>query len=59
VVRNEAQTIANHLTDCGVIRIAQSRCGLDQRIEYLLQVERRPADDLQNIGGGRLLFEGF
>jgi len=24
-----------------------------------LQIECRPADDLQNIGGGRLLFQGF
>jgi hypothetical protein len=24
-----------------------------------LHVERRPTDDLQNIGGGRLLFQGF
>jgi hypothetical protein len=46
MVRNEAHTIAKHLKDCGVIRIAQARCGLDQRIEYLLHVERRPAYDL-------------
>src|SRR5262249_9690851 len=59
VVSDEAQTIAKHLKDRGVIRIAQACCGLDQRIEYFLHVERRPADDLQNIGGGRLLFQGF
>src|SRR5262245_12411944 len=59
MVRDEAQTIAKHLKDRGVIRIAQARCGLDQRIEYYLQVERRPADDLQNIGGGRLLFQSY
>ena len=46
LVRHEAQTIAKHLKDRGVIRIAQARCGLDQRIEYFLHVERRPADDL-------------
>ena len=39
------------------MRIAQARCGLDQRIKYFLHVEGRPADDLQNIGGGRLLFQ--
>src|SRR5262249_10145582 len=59
VMRDEAQSIAKHLKDRGVIRIAQSRCGLHQRIEYFLHVERRPADDLQNIGRGRLLFQGF
>src|SRR6516165_3987470 len=55
MVRHEAQTIAKHLEDRGVIRIAQACCGLDQRIEYFLHVKRRPADDLQNIGGGGLL----
>src|SRR5262245_4816315 len=59
IVRDEAQTIAKHLKDQRVIRIAQARCGLDQRIEYFLHVESRPADDLQNIGGGRLLFQAF
>src|SRR5262245_32542598 len=59
MVRDEAQTIAKYLKDCRVIRIAQSRCGLHQRIEYFLHVERRPADDLQNVGGGSLLFQGF
>src|SRR5262249_49121236 len=59
MVRDEVLTIAKHLKDCGVIRIAQARRGLYQRIEYFLHVERRPADDLQNIGGGRLLLQGF
>jgi hypothetical protein len=59
VVRDEAQTIAKHLKDRGVIRIAQARCGLDQRIEYFLHVECRPADDLQNISGRCLLFQRF
>ena len=56
IVRHEAQAIAKHLKDRGVIRIAQARCGFDQRIEYFLHVECRPADGLQNIGGGCLLF---
>jgi len=59
MVRHEAQTIAKHLKDGGVIRIAEARCGLDQGIEYFLHVKRRPADDLQNIGRGRLLFQAF
>src|SRR5262249_47451146 len=57
MVRNETQTIAKHLKDRGIIRIAQARCGLDQRIEYFLHVERRPADDLQNISSSGLLFQ--
>src|SRR5262249_48619091 len=56
---DEAQTIAKHLKDHGVIRIAQACRGLDQRIEYFLHVEGRPADDLQNIGSGCLLFQAF
>jgi len=59
MVRHEAQAIAKHLIDRSVIRIAQARSRLDQRIKYPLQIERRPADDLQDIGGGRLLFQGF
>ena len=56
---DKAETIAKYLKNHGVIRIAQARRGLDQRIKHPLQVERRPADDLQNIGSGRLLFQGF
>src|SRR5262247_1891942 len=53
MVRDEAQAIAKQLKDRRVIRIAQARGRLDQRIEYFLHVKGRPADDLQNIGGGR------
>src|SRR5215831_11678576 len=59
VVSDKSQTIAEHLKDRGIIRITQPRCGLDQRLEYFLHVERRPADNLQNIGSRRLLFQGF
>jgi len=55
----KAQKIAIYLEDGGVVSIAQACSGLDQRIEYFLHVEGRPDDDLQNIGGGRLLFQGF
>ena len=41
------------------MRIAKARSRLDERIEYLLHIEGRPADDLQDIRGGRLLFQGF
>ena len=59
MVRDEAVTIAKHLKDYRIIRITQARRGLDQRIEYFLHVERRPADDLQNISSSGLLFQGF
>ena len=58
MVRDKAQAIAKHLIDHRVIRIAQARRGLDQRIKHSLQIEGRPADDLQDVGGGRLLFQG-
>jgi hypothetical protein len=57
MVGNEAQTIAKHLKDRRVLRIAQARRGLHQRIKYRLQVKGRPADDLQNFCRGRLLFQ--
>ena len=37
--RDESQTIAKHLKDRRVIRIAQVRRGLDQRIKDPLQIE--------------------
>src|SRR5262245_13075766 len=59
MVRDEVLTIAKHLKDRGVIRIAQARRGLDECIEHFLHVEGRAADDLQNIRGGGLLLQGF
>src|SRR5262245_44102012 len=59
MVGDEAQTIAKQLEDRRVIRIAEARRGLDQRIEHPLQIKGRPADDLQNVGSGCLLFQGF
>src|SRR4029077_11641734 len=38
---------------------AQARCGLDQGVEDRLQVKGRAADDLEHIGGGRLLLQRF
>src|SRR5262245_22055822 len=39
------------------IRIAESHCRLDERIEHRFQVERRAADDLEHVGGGGLLLQ--
>src|SRR5215831_11042256 len=55
----EAQTIAKHLKDRCVIRIAQTRRGLNERIKRALQIEGRPADHLQDVCGGSLLFQSF
>src|SRR5262245_8704844 len=59
MVCDEAQSIAKHLKDRRVIRIAQARRGLDQRIKYPLQIEGRPADDLKHVGSRRLLLEAL
>src|SRR5215470_2096774 len=41
------------------IRLAKPGRRLDQRVKYRLQVEGRAADHLENIGGRRLLLQGF
>src|SRR5262245_9688209 len=42
-----------------MIRVAKAGCRLGKRIEHGLQIECRPADDLENVGGGGLLLERF
>src|SRR6478672_9077376 len=41
------------------VGLAQPRRRLNQRLEYLLQIERRAADNLEHVGSGGLLLEGF
>src|SRR5262249_41732922 len=53
--RGIQQDVILRLGDRGLIRFAQPRRGLDQRIEYGAEVERRAADDLEHVGGGGLL----
>src|SRR5580704_12273523 len=38
-------------------RTTQLRCRCNQRIEHLLQIECRAADNLENVGCGRLLLQ--
>ena len=59
IVRDEAQIIAEHLKDFSVTRVTQASSRLDKRIEHPLHIEGRPADDLQNVRGSCLLFEGL
>src|SRR5262249_22955115 len=40
-----------------MIRLAQARHRLDQRIEHGLQIEGGAADDLEHVGGGGLLLQ--
>src|SRR5688572_24114467 len=41
----------------GDVRLAQASRRFDEGVQHSLQVERRAADDLENVGGGRLLLE--
>src|SRR5262245_3719251 len=41
------------------IRFTKARRGFDQSVQDGLQVKRRPAHDLQYVGGGSLLLQGF
>ena len=43
--------------DC--IRFAKARRRLDQCVQYRLEIERRPADDLEDVGGRGLLLKKF
>src|ERR1700730_16498194 len=45
--------------DQSMRRAAETGCGLDKRVEHGPQVECRAADDLEHIGGGCLLLQGF
>jgi len=42
-----------------VVGAAQLPRRFDQRVEYRRQIEGRSADDLEHVGGGRLLLQGF
>ena len=43
----------------GGFRLAQPSSRLHQCVEHCLQIERRTADDLEHVGGGRLLLKRF
>jgi hypothetical protein len=38
-------------------RAAERPCGIGQRLENRIQIERRAADDLEHVGGGGLLLQ--
>src|SRR5262249_42471840 len=41
------------------VGLAKSDRRFDQRVEHGLQIESRPADDLEHIGGGGMLLQRF
>ena len=42
-----------------LVRVAEPRRRLDQRIQHGLQIESRAADHLEHVGGGGLLLQQF
>src|SRR5262245_66134285 len=42
-----------------VVGAAQLPRGLDQRFQHRLQIEAGATEDLEHVGGGRLLLQGF
>ena len=57
--RRKLQDAILRLRDRGLIRFAQARCQLDQRIEHRFEIESGAADDLEHVGSGGLLLERF
>jgi hypothetical protein len=53
------QSAILELEDPYVFGTAENCGGLDQRVEHRLKIEFRAADNLENVGGGRLLLQGF
>src|ERR1700732_3668927 len=65
VFRREAVTCGDIITcvsraeNLGHVRLAKPGGCLDQRVQHGSKIERRAADDLEHVGGGRLLLERF
>ena len=56
-VRNIHVSSIFRATDRCAVGLAKPRCRFDKRVENGLQVERRAADNLKHVGGGRLLLK--
>src|SRR6516164_6915573 len=59
VMGDEEESVAVRTPNGRVVRVAQLRCGLDQRFQQRLQIESRAADDLEHVGYGSLLLQRF
>src|SRR5262249_33672764 len=59
VGRDHLESVVLQAQDSRLVRAAELSSGLDERLEHGLQVEGRAADDLEHIGGGGLLLQGF
>src|SRR5262245_44398537 len=59
IIGDKLKIRALRAKDTSHIRLAQSGGRFDQRIEHGLKIEGRAADDLEHVGGGGLLLQGF
>src|SRR5262245_53960508 len=59
IVRYGAMFVALYQPDYDVVRSAKARSALGHGIEHRLGIGRRAADDLEDVGGCRLLLERF
>src|SRR5262249_23560396 len=55
VMGDEEEAVTIRTPNSRGVRVAQLRRALDQRFQQRLQIEGRAADDLEHVGGGRLL----
>ena len=59
MVCTDAEEFALTQINNRIVRLAKSCCRFSKRIENRLQMKCRPANDLEYVGGGSLLLEGF
>src|SRR5262249_31650104 len=59
VIRDHSIKLSIALENERLLRLAQPRRRLYQRVEHCLQVEGRAADDLEHVGGGGSLLQRF
>src|SRR6516164_1007415 len=59
VARSRPVGIATREKNNGILGLTKPGCRLDQSIKHSLQVEGGAADDLEDIGGRRLLLERY
>src|SRR4029450_5654195 len=59
VAGSQTVGILFRLPNVRVLSFAQSCSRFGKCVQYCLQIKRRTADDLEHIGGGRLLLKGF
>src|SRR5262245_63627340 len=59
VARFEVVSFAHRSTYHYYVGLAEARCRPNKRVQDGLQIERRAANDLEHVGGGSLLLQGF